>query len=125
MRIEEDGSLNIPREEVELLISYVRKALLIPSKNTNEETQSTLRQWANTHTSPNHTHQRTKSVKAAWEYPNASAPALTATQSIKTSRVNLTSLDVTTHVVRKWTTGRLRRFFTTWSNGRVTSQSNT
>lgn len=40
MRIEEDGSLNIPREEVELLISYVRKALLIPSKNTNEEEET-------------------------------------------------------------------------------------
>jgi hypothetical protein len=40
MRIEEDGSLNIPREEVELLISYVRKALLIPSKNTVEEEET-------------------------------------------------------------------------------------
>lgn len=40
MRIEEDGSLNIPREEVELLISYVRKALLIPSKNTTEEEET-------------------------------------------------------------------------------------
>ena len=40
MRIEEDGSLNIPREEVELLISYVRKALLIPSQNTTEEEET-------------------------------------------------------------------------------------
>ena len=40
MRIEEDGSLNIAKNEVDLLISYVRKALLIPSKNTNEEEET-------------------------------------------------------------------------------------
>lgn len=37
MRIEEDGSLNISRSEVDLLISYVHKALLIPSQNTSDE----------------------------------------------------------------------------------------
>ena len=37
MRIEQDGSLNISKEEVDLLIAYVNKALLIPSKNTQTE----------------------------------------------------------------------------------------
>ena len=36
MRINEDGDLIIKKEEVELLVSYV-KALLIPSKNTQQE----------------------------------------------------------------------------------------
>jgi hypothetical protein len=37
MRINEDGDLIIKKEEVELLVSYVNKALLIPSKNTQQE----------------------------------------------------------------------------------------
>lgn len=37
MRINEDGDLIITKQEVELLVSYVNKALLIPSKNTQQE----------------------------------------------------------------------------------------
>ena len=39
MRIDTEGSLVITKGEVELLISYVRKALLIPSRNEESEEQ--------------------------------------------------------------------------------------